>query len=284
MGIAVSPSKVFFTDPAHAFACPLTGCTGTPSPLYTETVTNPSLVAVMYDPTFQDLKLAEDNSSDIYDVSISNGAVNWENSGIGIANPLGLTQDLNNVYWAQYNGVAYTQLAGGSTTQLCNFTFNQYVRNVTYDNGTNSVFGAVEGTSGGYVVQCPVGGGSTTTYGPLEPDVYDITAVGNHVYYVILGTAPARADGGLFVSADTALTTRTTLATGSAYGDAVALTADLNNVYFAAGNSGKIYKCATNGCGGAPTAVATASGVNHMVNDTTAIYWTAGDTVMKLAK
>jgi hypothetical protein len=285
--VVVNPAYVYFTTSASVYTCPLAGCFGgIAPPIYT--ASNSALGGLIFGSSINDVAVADQNNSLVFDIS-SAGALNWTTDSTVFNQPAGLTTDGTNIYAGEYAGsIAYVPKGGGAVNLLCTFG-THFVAKVAYDPGTKSVFGAVRDASGGgYVIQCTVPSGTLTTFGPLEPAVWDIAVVGSNVYYVIGGTAPGYADGGLFVSPDTALTSRTALATGSAYGQAIAMTADQSNVYFFSGGGRAIYRCALGGCGGAPTAIATGVyGIVTMTNDANAIYWGLGttpNTVVKLAK
>jgi hypothetical protein len=241
---------------------------------------------MIFDSSINDVAISDGNDNLVFDMR-SDGSVNWTTDSTVFYGPMGLTADGTNIYAGEYGGIAYVPRAGGAVNLLCG-SGNRYVERVAYDPGTNSVFGAVrEESGGGYVIQCAVPSGGLTTTGPLSA-VNDITVAGGNVYYVIAGTAPGYSDGGLFVSQDTALTLPAALAKGSAYGNALAMTADQSNVYFYSNASDAVYRCALGGCGGAPTAIATGVGpIATMTNDDKAIYWGLGNwpnTVGKLAK
>ena len=281
-GLAIDSSTLYFTDGlgGHINTCPLTGCTGTPTPLFSGITYAGQL---FYDQATSTFFVTDPNADKVYAVAKA-GTLTWSNS-LGTGNvPANITADSTWVYWGQTGSIQKALKSSGASQAALITVSSGAVLGAWFDPTSNDIYGA-QSVAAGSLLQCTPAGSCTTVTGPPFALATAVIVHGSTIYFSAGGTSPNFTDGGMYSAPVSAPTSVTPIATGPSYARALSITADSNNLYFASVQSGNVYECALSGCPSGPTEIGPAQGeAEGMANDSKYVYWTVQGGVMRWTK
>jgi hypothetical protein len=266
---------------ATLYACPKTGCIGTPNAL----VSSPgTLTNVLYDSTTGALLATEQsrNAVDRYDTAGTLLAQITNQSSVG---PLALDQ--NYVYWGFNGGIARSTKYLAAPTVIANAP-NLLISSLGIDPSDSTIYGAVFANTGTIISASTSSTGAwSALVGPNEPNPDAIVVTSNTVYWMNRGTAATMfADGGLYLCPSSGCT-QPVLASNRPLPVGDNLIGDQNYLYFMGDSA--LYRCDIGQCNATTTQLTSiAQGIESgptITQDATALYWVDfSGVVTRLAK
>jgi hypothetical protein len=280
IGIAVSPTSVYFTDGnggtgpdggligGHLWSCPLSGCPVTLTPLLSA-FNYAGMVA--YDGASGNVAVSDNNNGRLW--IVNGGASSPYNTGA----PGAITTDGTYFYWTDFNGASRMVIAGGTVTKVWTNPASAalYPKGIAIDPSTGRVWIADQATAaqGAVIASCPADMSGPCSTWPVD------YCMGIHI---VRGVPYFVNSNGLNACASAADCSAPTVVTSTASN--AEFTFDATDLYFYS-YSGGIYRCPLGPSCPSPTLVTSSGAAADMTSDATFLYWIQGDgRVFKVAK